>query len=134
MWGLKKARNKDASHCFFHSTSSKNRLRGRSEARTEFSLSVRLQENLELPLLSFGKSGASVLDLVTVSSPVLHRQRAAAAHLEPVAEGRPGCESVSAEAGAGVIDFEELNWCSGLVLDRSVNVVRAAGQNDEQKD
>lgn len=63
------------------------------------------KNDFELALLALGQSGSVDLDLLGVCACVSDFERAAAADLEAVVEDRSGGDVVSAEAGAGVVNF-----------------------------
>ena len=97
----------------------------------EFGLAAGQEHDFELALLALGESGAGDLDLLAIGV-CRELERAAAADLEAIVEGRAGGELVDAEAGAGVIDFKELDGSAGAVLDGGVDVVGVAGGGGEQ--
>lgn len=101
------------------------------ELRTEFALAAGQKYDLELSLLALGEGGTRDLDLFPIGGSVGKLERAAAANLEAIVEGRAVCETVDAETGAGVIEFEELDRRTGAVLDGCVDVVGVAGAEHE---
>ena len=76
-----------------------------------------------MALLALLECWAGDLSLVAIEGRVLDGEWAAAAHLEAIVEGGSAVEMIEAEAGAGVVDFEELDGCAGAVLDGGVDVV-----------
>jgi len=90
------------------------------------------QDDLQRALLTFCYCGAVDLHLVAFRGCVLNFERAAAAQLNAVVEDRACVELVGSEAGAGIVDFEQLNGRSGAVFDGGVHVVGvAAGSNGQ---
>ena len=100
----------------------------------EFSLAAGQEHDFELALLALGEGGAGDLDLAAIGGRVLDVERAAAAYLEAIVEGRTGGEAIGPEAGVGVIDFKKLDGSAGAVFDGGVDVVGVAGGEVENED
>jgi hypothetical protein len=90
------------------------------------------KDDFELALLALDERGAADLDLLSVCAGVGDFERAAAVDLKTIVVNRAGGNAVDAEAGAGVVDFEELNVGPGAVLDGGVDVVGVAGCGGEK--
>ena len=86
----------------------------------------RQQHNLDPALLLLGKRWPFHLRLPPVAPRVLHLQRPAAAQLDAIVVLRARRQTVGSEAGAGIIDFQQLNRPAGMVFDCSFNVIRVA--------
>ena len=91
------------------------------------------QDDLQRPFLALGNGWAVDLHRVVVRGCVLHLERTIAAQLDAVMEDRASVQLVGSEAGAGVVDFEQLNWLSGAIFDGGVHVVGVAAGSGQQE-
>jgi len=74
------------------------------------------QDDLQRAFLALGHGGSVDLCLVAVRGRVLHLERTAAAQLNAIVEYCAGVQFVGSEAGAGIVDFEQLNGSPGAVF------------------
>ena len=103
-----------------------------SQLKMKLSLAIGEQHNLELALLRLGERGAIDLLGMAVAGGVLHFERTTAAQLDPVVEAGAGGQGVGSEAGAGIIDFEQLYRGAGAVFDGSFNLIGVTGGGWDQ--
>src|ERR1035441_11012907 len=89
-----------------------------SELGIKFSLARREKRNFQPALLGLGQNRPFNLNLAAICRRVLHLEGAAAAQLYAVVELRARRQAVGSEAGAGVVDLEQLNRAPGSILDR----------------
>lgn len=98
--------------------------RAGNELRNELRFAIRHENNAELSLLAFDERGACDLNLLTARIGVTDFNGAAAADLKTIVKVGAGGEAIEAEAGAGIVDFQELYVCARMILDGCVDVVR----------
>jgi hypothetical protein len=89
----------------------------------EFRFSAWEKKDLEISLLVVGKSGTGDVPLGLVGSGISDIHRTAALHLDAVAVSCTCGEGACAKARTGVVNFEELEWGSSVILDGNLNVV-----------
>lgn len=106
----------------------------RIELRVKLDFAVRVENDFDAAFLLFmhGRAGA----LVLAGSALAELRLDGAAVLQPnavVVDGAGG-KGIDAEAGAGVVDFEQIDCVAGVVEDRDINVRRfAAGQRENER-
>jgi len=93
----------------------------------EFGLSFGEEEDFEGALLAVGQLGSGDLGLYAAGNGVAELERATALNLNAVVKGCAGGQCICAEAGAGVVNLEELDGGSGAILHGDFDVVGAAG-------
>ena len=92
----------------------------------------RQKDDFELALLALNERRAGDLDLLFIAGGVFDLERTTAVDLKTIVVNRPRGDAVNAKAGAGVVDFEELNVGAGAVLDGCVDVVGVASGDGEK--
>src|SRR5208283_4375818 len=90
------------------------------------------QHNLEPALLRLGERRPIDLRGTAVADRVLHLDRTASAQLDAIAEDGVRGQAVGSKAGAGIVDLEQLNRCSGAVFNRGFDLIGVAPGNQEQ--
>ena len=98
----------------------------RSQLGVKLGFAIGEQHDLELALLRLGERRAFDLLRMAVAGRVLHLELTAAAQLDAVVEAGTRGQTVGSKTGAGIIDFEQLNCCSGAVFDRGFNLIGVA--------
>ena len=104
----------------------------RREMRKKIGPGAWQEHDFKLALLVLGQGWASDLDLLPICGSERELERAVATYLEAIVEGRAVCERVDTEAGAWVIDFDELDGSASAVLDGDIDVVGVTGGENEK--
>ncbi len=80
----------------------------------------------------FVEVGAFGLVVLVVFASISEGQLTGSEDLETIVEIRSGSEVLSAEAGAGIVDFEQKNGLAGVIADSRQHMGRMASGDGEQ--
>ncbi len=93
-------------------------------------MAVWQQNDFELAFLMLHKLRACYLSqLMRCGVVVLHFDGSLAAHLKAIVVTGACSEVIDTEAGAGIVNLQQVKRCASLVLHRCLDVVRTASAN-----
>src|SRR5579875_695694 len=105
----------------------------RLKLRSEIGFAAGQKNDFHASLLAVGERRAGDLRFFAVLRRVADPERALAGDREAIAEVLARGEGIGAEAGIGVIDFEQPDGCAGAVFDGGVDVIGAAAGEQQQR-